>query len=83
MLPDGSGLALLKEWRNTVITSDLPVIMLTANGMDEDKIRGLDAGADDYITKPFSPRELVARIHSLLRRNRTDASRSSVMTARA
>lgn len=77
MLPDGSGLALLKEWRNTVITSDLPVIMLTANGMDEDKIRGLDAGADDYITKPFSPRELVARIHSLLRRNRTDASRSA------
>ncbi|MFT5531993.1 MAG: two-component system phosphate regulon response regulator PhoB [Burkholderiaceae bacterium] len=79
MLPDGSGLELLKEWRSTVSTSALPVIMLTANGMDEDKIRGLNAGADDYVTKPFSPRELVARIHSLLRRNRPDvASRVDV-----
>jgi two-component system phosphate regulon response regulator PhoB len=67
MLPDGSGLELLKEWRSAASTSALPVIMLTANGMDEDKIRGLNAGADDYITKPFSPRELIARIHSLLR----------------
>ncbi|MEB0133963.1 response regulator [Actimicrobium sp. CCC2.4] len=75
MLPDGSGLTLLREWRNTAVTSVLPVIMLTANGMDEDKVLGLNAGADDYITKPFSPRELVARIHSLLRRNRADASR--------
>ena len=55
------------EWRSAASTSALPVIMLTANGMDEDKIRGLNAGADDYITKPFSPRELIARIHSLLR----------------
>ncbi|MFT5589075.1 MAG: two-component system phosphate regulon response regulator PhoB [Bradyrhizobium sp.] len=74
MLPDGSGLELLKEWRKTALTSTLPVIMLTANGMDEDKIRGLNAGADDYVTKPFSPRELIARIHSLLRSNRPDAA---------
>ncbi|GAA4016390.1 winged helix-turn-helix domain-containing protein [Actimicrobium antarcticum] len=77
MLPDGSGLTLLKEWRKTERLAVLPVIMLTANGMDEDKVRGLNAGADDFITKPFSPRELVARIHALLRRNKSDAARSA------
>ncbi|KAF3999375.1 winged helix-turn-helix domain-containing protein [Glaciimonas immobilis] len=68
MLPDTSGLALLQEWRAHSRTATLPVIMLTAKGMDEDKVRGLNDGADDYITKPFSPMELVARIQALLRR---------------
>ncbi|MDY7548140.1 response regulator [Glaciimonas sp. Gout2] len=68
MLPDTSGLSLLQEWRSQVRTATLPVIMLTAKGMDEDKVRGLNDGADDYVTKPFSPKELVARIQALLRR---------------
>lgn len=68
MLPDQPGIALLNEWRNTPQTATLPVIMLTAKGLDEDKVKGLDAGADDYVTKPFSPRELVARINAVLRR---------------
>ncbi|WP_211450940.1 winged helix-turn-helix domain-containing protein [Collimonas antrihumi] len=68
MLPDTSGLALLQEWRSQPRSATLPVIMLTAKGMDEDKVRGLNAGADDYVTKPFSPKELIARIQALLRR---------------
>lgn len=68
MLPDTSGLALLQEWRGQPRSATLPVIMLTAKGMDEDKVRGLNAGADDYVTKPFSPKELIARIQALLRR---------------
>ncbi|HCN89749.1 MAG TPA: DNA-binding response regulator, partial [Oxalobacteraceae bacterium] len=67
MLADASGLDLLREWRADIRTSKLAVIMLTAKGMDEDKARGLRAGADDFVTKPFSPRELVARIDALLR----------------
>lgn len=66
MLPDVSGLILLREWRGDGRTAGLAVIMLTAKGMDEDKVRGLSAGADDFVTKPFSPRELTARIHALL-----------------
>jgi two-component system phosphate regulon response regulator PhoB len=68
MLPDSSGLALLNELRRAQRTATLPVIMLTAKGMEEDKIKGLNEGADDYVTKPFSPRELVARVQALLRR---------------
>jgi two-component system phosphate regulon response regulator PhoB len=68
MLPDSSGLALLSELRRESRTASLPVIMLTAKGMEEDKVRGLNEGADDYITKPFSPKELVARVQALLRR---------------
>jgi two-component system phosphate regulon response regulator PhoB len=68
MLPDAPGLSLVREWRNAPRTADLPVIMLTAKGTEEDKVKGLNAGADDYITKPFSPRELIARIQALLRR---------------
>lgn len=75
MLPDLSGLTLLHEWRNATATATLPIIMLTANGMDEDKIRGLNAGADDYVTKPFSPRELVARLHAMLRRKNPTSAR--------
>ena len=68
MLPDQSGLRLLGRIRSDRNFSTLPVIMVTAKGMEEDKIAGLDQGADDYITKPFSPRELVARIKALIRR---------------
>ena len=68
MLPDQSGLRLLSKIRSDRQLQAIPVIMLTAKSMEEDKIAGLDGGADDYITKPFSPRELTARIKALLRR---------------
>ncbi|SNT37995.1 two-component system, OmpR family, phosphate regulon response regulator PhoB [Noviherbaspirillum humi] len=68
MLPDQSGLRLLSRLRSDPQMRQLPVIMLTAKSMEEDKIAGLDQGADDYITKPFSPRELVSRIRALMRR---------------
>jgi len=68
MLPDQSGLRLLSRLRGDRNFSTMPVIMLTAKSMEEDKVAGLDQGADDYITKPFSPRELTARIKALIRR---------------
>jgi two-component system, OmpR family, phosphate regulon response regulator PhoB len=68
MLPDQSGLRLLSRIRTDRQFQELPVIMLTAKSMEEDKIAGLDHGADDYVTKPFSPRELTARVRALLRR---------------
>ena len=64
-LPQRDGFSVLEELRRT---SDLPVIVLTARGLEHDKIRGLQLGADDYMTKPFSPRELLARIETVLRR---------------
>ncbi|MDB5839441.1 MAG: phoB2 [Herminiimonas sp.] len=80
MLPDQSGLRLLSKIRADRHFSGLPVIMLTAKSMEEDKIAGLDNGADDYITKPFSPRELTARIKALLRRKAPEHAQST-MTA--
>lgn len=68
MLPDQSGLDLTRALRRSKETQDLPVIMLTARAGEQDKVAGLDVGADDYVTKPFSTRELVARIHAVLRR---------------
>ena len=68
MLPGTSGLDFARQLRRDDSTRDLPVIMLTAKDAEDDMIRGLEGGADDYLTKPFSPRELVARIKSLLRR---------------
>jgi two-component system phosphate regulon response regulator PhoB len=68
MLPDQSGIRLLSRIRADRQFNPLPVIMLTAKSMEEDKLAGLDHGADDYITKPFSPRELTARIKTVLRR---------------
>ncbi len=68
MLPDQSGLQLLSRLRADYHFNDVPVVMLTAKGLEEDKVAGLDRGADDYVTKPFSPRELTARINALLRR---------------
>ncbi len=74
MMPGQSGLDLARELRGRDSTKDLPIIMLTARCSEQDKIRGLDVGADDYITKPFSPGELVARINALLRRSSLDQS---------
>ncbi|MGB6242367.1 MAG: phosphate regulon transcriptional regulator PhoB [Castellaniella sp.] len=68
MLPDQPGIRLAKQLRAAARTRDIPLIMLTARGAEQDKVDGLEAGADDYLTKPFSPRELLARIKSLLRR---------------
>ena len=76
MLPDQSGLHLLSRIRADRQLQDLPVIMLTAKSMEEDKIAGLNNGADDYITKPFSPRELTARIKALLRRKSPEHAQS-------
>ncbi|MGH8149896.1 MAG: phosphate regulon transcriptional regulator PhoB [Steroidobacteraceae bacterium] len=68
MLPDSSGLELTRAIKRGRETRELPVILLTARAEESDKVAGLEGGADDYITKPFSPRELVARIHAVLRR---------------
>ena len=68
MLPGMSGIQLARRLRGDERTHDLPIIMLTARGEEHDKIAGLDAGADDYLTKPFSPRDLLARIKAVLRR---------------
>lgn len=68
MLPGESGLVLAKRWRANPRTKSIPLIMLTARGDESDRVAGLDAGADDYIAKPFSTRELLARIRAVLRR---------------
>ncbi len=68
MLPDMSGLELTRALKRDKETQDVPVIMLTARAEEQDKVMGLDGGADDYVTKPFSPRELLARINAVLRR---------------
>jgi len=69
MLPDMSGLELTRLVKREAATRDLPVIMLTARAAEGDKVAGLDGGADDYVTKPFSPRELLSRINAVLRRS--------------
>ena len=69
MLPGESGLTLAKRWRANAKTKEVPIIMLTARGDESDRVSGLDAGADDYIAKPFSTRELLARIRAVLRRH--------------
>lgn len=70
MLPGLSGLEVCRQLRRGHATANVPIIMLTARGEEADRIRGLDTGADDYITKPFSPDELIARINAVLRRVR-------------
>lgn len=74
MLPDMSGLEFARKLRREERTKEIPIIMLTARTQESDKISGLDAGADDYITKPFSPRELLARIKAVLRRRLPEMS---------
>ncbi|MEE8727530.1 MAG: phosphate response regulator transcription factor PhoB [Rahnella inusitata] len=68
MLPGGSGIQFIKHLKREALTREIPVMMLTARGEEEDRVRGLEVGADDYITKPFSPKELVARIKAVMRR---------------
>ncbi|GDX55895.1 DNA-binding response regulator [Comamonadaceae bacterium] len=68
MLPGESGLSLAKRWRASPRTKAVPIIMLTARGDEIDRVAGLDAGADDYIAKPFSTKELLARVRAVLRR---------------
>ena len=69
MLPDADGLRLVTQLRQNVMTMSLPVIMVTAKTTEIDKVRGLDSGADDYLTKPFSVMELISRVKALLRRS--------------
>ena len=78
MLPGESGLSLARRLRGDSRTRDLPILMLTARAMENDKISGLEAGADDYLTKPFSPRELNARIKAVLRRRAPQLSGDAV-----
>ena len=68
MLPGTSGIEFARRLKRDELTQEIPIILLTAKGEEDNKIQGLDAGADDYITKPFSPRELVARLKAVLRR---------------
>jgi two-component system, OmpR family, phosphate regulon response regulator PhoB len=68
MLPGRSGLELAKELKQSSKTRPIPIIMVSARGEEEDRVKGLDTGADDYIAKPFSPREMVARVNAVLRR---------------
>ena len=81
MLPLTSGLEVCRRLRRQSETREIPVLMLTARGEEADKIRGLDSGADDYITKPFSPAELIARIRAVLRRAQPQISSESLSFA--
>jgi two-component system phosphate regulon response regulator PhoB len=74
MLPLVSGIEVCRQIRRAPASRTLPILMLTARGEEGDKIRGLNSGADDYITKPFSPSELIARLRAVIRRARPDAS---------
>ncbi len=74
MMPGETGISLARALREDKRTRDLPIIMLTAKATEADKVSGLETGADDYITKPFSPRELVARVNALLRRRAPEHS---------
>lgn len=78
MLPGMSGLELARRLRADPRTRSVPIIMLTARGEERDKIQGLETGADDYVTKPFSPRELLARIQAVLRRRSPQATEDAV-----
>jgi two-component system phosphate regulon response regulator PhoB len=81
MLPDMSGLELTRLVKRDPATRDLPIIMLTARATEGDKVAGLDGGADDYMTKPFSPRELLSRINAVLRRSSDVADGDSLEVA--
>ena len=78
MLPGTSGIELARRWRRDDLTRDIPIIMLTARGEESDRVGGLEAGVDDYVVKPFSARELLARIRAVLRRSRDDDEDGSV-----
>ena len=78
MLPGTSGLELARRWRRDALTREVPIIMLTARGEENDRVGGLEAGVDDYVVKPFSARELLARIRAVMRRSREDDEDGSV-----
>jgi len=78
MLPGQSGIDFAKKLRADPRTSGLPIVMLTARAQEGDKLQGFDVGADDYVTKPFSPRELLARVRALLRRAAPEASEDPI-----
>lgn len=78
MLPGTSGLDLARRWRREALTREVPIIMLTARGEENDRVGGLEAGVDDYVVKPFSARELLARIRAVMRRAREDDEDGSV-----
>ncbi len=81
MMPGTPGVSLAKRLRQNNNTSHVPIIMLTARGEEEDQVKGFDAGADDYVVKPFSPRALVARIQAILRRQSNEIPDSEVITS--
>ena len=84
MLPDADGLDVCKQLKADARTADVPVVMLTARGDEFDRVLGLEIGADDYVTKPFSPKEMVARVKAVLRRNDTrEPARDNRTTRRA
>ncbi|MCF2950029.1 phosphate regulon transcriptional regulator PhoB [Paraglaciecola aquimarina] len=78
MMPGGSGIQLAKKLKQHEYARDIPIIMLTAKGEEEDKIRGLESGADDYVTKPFSPKELIARVKAVIRRVTPTSSEDAI-----
>lgn len=78
MLPGTSGIELARRLKKDELTSTIPIIMLTAKGEEDNKIQGLEIGADDYITKPFSPRELVARLKAVLRRTQNSSPQAPI-----
>jgi two-component system, OmpR family, phosphate regulon response regulator PhoB len=81
MLPGQSGIQLARQWRAEERTRDLPIIMLTARAAEDDRVMGLDAGADDYLSKPFSTKELLARVRAVLRRRSPEALDKPVVLA--
>ena len=78
MLPGSSGLELARRWRRDALTREVPIIMLTARSEEDDRVGGLEAGVDDYVVKPFSTRELLARIRAVMRRTREDDADGSI-----
>lgn len=82
MLPGTSGLELARRWRRESLTREIPIIMLTARGEENDRVNGLEAGVDDYVVKPFSARELLARIRAVMRRSRDEDEDGSINVGR-
>ena len=80
MMPDEDGLDIIKNIRNNLTTRDIPVIMVTAKSSEIDKVKGLDAGADDYVTKPFGVMELISRVKALLRRSKPEKGEDKVLS---
>ncbi len=78
MLPGASGIQIAKKLKQSDATKEIPIIMLTARSEEDDKIQGLEVGADDYITKPFSPKELMARVKAVLRRTQPTATDDAI-----